>query len=83
MRRWGERSHHIIDPATGQPADNCWKTVSVAAATCVDANIASTAAIVKGRDAPHWLAERGLPARLVPADGDVVTVAGWPMETTA
>ena len=27
---------------------------------------------------PRWLAERGLPARLVAADGAVVTTAGWP-----
>ena len=38
-----------IDPRTGAPAAEHWRTVSVAAATCVDANIASTAAIVLGR----------------------------------
>ena len=31
------RLHHIIAPGTGLPADSCWRTVSVAAATCVDA----------------------------------------------
>jgi thiamine biosynthesis lipoprotein len=60
-----------------------WRTVSVAAATCVDANTASTAAIVLGHDAPGWLAERGLPARLVTGDGEVTTVAGWPAELVA
>jgi thiamine biosynthesis lipoprotein len=57
-----------------------WRTVSVAAATCVDANIAATAAIVRGEDAPSWLEELRLPARLVSRDGEVVTVAGWPAE---
>jgi FAD:protein FMN transferase len=83
VRRWGEHSHHIVDPGTGRPAESCWRTVSVAAANCVDANIASTAAIVKGRGAEDWLAERKLPARLVATDGEVVTVADWPMEAAA
>ena len=70
--------HHIIDPRTGLPARPCWRTVSVAARSCVDANTASTAAIVRGERAASWLARLGLPARLVAPDGAVVTVAGWP-----
>jgi thiamine biosynthesis lipoprotein len=46
----------------------------------VDANTAATAAIVRGEDAPAWLEELGLPARLVAPGGEVVTVAGWPAE---
>ena len=65
--------HHIVDPRTGDVAAPCWRTASVVAATCVDANIASTAAIVMGRAAPGWLAECGLPARLVAEDGTVTT----------
>ena len=75
--------HHIVDPATGAPAAERWRTVSVAAATCVDANTASTAAIVRGPDAPAWLEARNLPARLVAADGAAVNVAGWPAEAEA
>lgn len=70
--------HHIIDPATGQPAHSCWRTVSVAAGTCVDANIASTAAIVRGWSAIPWLQEIDLPARLVTQDGSVRIIGGWP-----
>lgn len=80
-RRWRRADrwvHHIVDPRTGDPADGPWRTASVAAATCVDANTASTAAIVLGAQAPDWLARRRLPARLVGTDGRVVTVAGWP-----
>jgi thiamine biosynthesis lipoprotein len=83
VRRWGRASHHIIDPRTGLPAASPWRTVSVAAGNCVDANIASTAAIVMGDGAPVWLAERGLPARLVAADGTVRAVAGWPAQEIA
>jgi FAD:protein FMN transferase len=82
-RRWtraGRVLHHLIDPLTGQPAHEVWRTASVAAGSCVDANIASTAAMLLGEKAPGWLEERSLPARLVTRKGLVVTVAGWPGE---
>ena len=70
--------HHLLDPATGQPAALVWRTVSVAAASCLDANIASTAAIVRGESAPEWLESLSLPSRLVRADGSARHLAGWP-----
>jgi thiamine biosynthesis lipoprotein len=86
VRRWrtavGEL-HHILDPRTGAPAAGPWTTVSVAAASCLDANAASTAAVVLGEAAPEWLSDRRLPARLAQADGRVLTVAGWPEERAA
>jgi len=78
-QRGDERLHHIIDPRTGMPARSCWRTVSVAAASCVDANIASTAAILRGARAIGWLDRLRLPSRLTGTDGSVVTVAGWPV----
>ena len=81
VRRWrtarGE-VHHIVDPRSGAPVAEVWRTVSVCAASCVEANTASTAAIVRGAFAPAWLRSLGLPARLVGADGRVVRVGGWP-----
>jgi thiamine biosynthesis lipoprotein len=80
-RRWragGAELHHIVDPRSGLPAREVWRSVTVAAATCVDANTASTAAIVRGEDAPAWLERAGLPARLVRPDGSVVRTAAWP-----
>jgi thiamine biosynthesis lipoprotein len=82
-RRWtlgGHPVHHLIDPATGLSADSPWRTASVAAGWCVDANTASTATIVMGERAVPWLEQEGLPARLVRLDGSTVTVAGWPPE---
>ena len=38
-------------------------------APCLDANIASTAAIVRGAEAASWLEQLGLPSRLVGSDG--------------
>ncbi len=82
-RRAGSTLHHIVDPATGDNPRPFWRTVCVAAGDCVDANIASTAAVVLGERAPGWLAERGLAARLVHADGRVKVVGGWPDEGQA
>ena len=72
--------HHIIDPRTGEPARSAWRTVSVAAATCAEANIAATAAIVRGAPAAAWLSGLGLPARLVDHEGQVLTIGDWPVE---
>jgi thiamine biosynthesis lipoprotein len=77
-RRGGRTLHHIVDPRTGLPATGPWRTVSVAAASCAEANAASAAAIIAGDRAEAWLAARGLPARLVAHDGGVRLVAGWP-----
>jgi thiamine biosynthesis lipoprotein ApbE len=86
VRRWRHREqvmHHIIDPASGGPAEEVWRTISVAASDCADANIAATAAIVRGARAPEWLAELGLPARLVARNDEVLTVGSWPAEEEA
>ncbi|MGD0287858.1 MAG: FAD:protein FMN transferase [Acidimicrobiales bacterium] len=80
-RQWqraGQTVHHIIDPRTGLPANGPWRTATVVAATCAEANAASTAAIVGGTDAVSWLRDTGLPARLVTADGAVHRFGAWP-----
>jgi thiamine biosynthesis lipoprotein len=81
VRRWqagGSSLHHLIDPASGAPADTVWRTVSVAASSCLDANIASTAAMIRGQPAVDWLERLRLPSRLVDREGRVRHVAGWP-----
>jgi FAD:protein FMN transferase len=81
VRRWrrGNRTlHHLVDPRTGGPVDSPWRTASVVAATCVDANTAATAAIVMGGAAVAWLEGVGLAARLVATDGSIARVGGWP-----
>ena len=81
VRRWtrgGTILHHIIDPQTGLPASGPWRTVTVAANSCVDANIAATAAIVQGHSAVAWLQARRLPARLVENDGTIHYIGPWP-----
>ncbi|HEU4973999.1 MAG TPA: FAD:protein FMN transferase [Baekduia sp.] len=86
QRRWrraGAEAHHIIDPRSGAPAAEVWRTVTVAAGSCVEANTATTAAIVLGAAAPAWLRARRLPARLVAVDGRVAVVAGWAPDPVA
>jgi thiamine biosynthesis lipoprotein len=79
-RRGGRALHHIVDPRTGLPADGPWRTASVAAATCADANAAAAAAIVAGERAEGWLTAAGLPARLVGHDGRIRRLGGWPVD---
>jgi thiamine biosynthesis lipoprotein len=86
VRRWGTARglrHHVVDPRLGDSAAEVWRTVSVAAGSCVGANVASTAAIVHGETAPGWLSELGLPSRLVARDGEVIRLGGWPEEIPA
>ncbi len=86
VRRWshaGRTMHHIIDPATGEPARSCWRTVSVAAADCAQANIATTAALVRSCAAVEWLEGLGLPARLQHIDGHVERTGAWPAPLTS
>lgn len=81
VRRWtrgGVSLHHLIDPRTGLPAEGPWRTVTVAARTCVQANTASTATLALAGEGQDWLRGTGLPARLVGREGEVVRMGGWP-----
>ena len=83
VRRWRQDDatmHHIIDPATGAPAEGPWRTASAAARSCTEANIATTAALVRGPGAQRWLEELGLPARLVDHGGRAITIGHWPAD---
>ena len=85
-RRWRRGDvllHHILDPRTGLPAEPVWRTVSAVAGTAVAANIASTAAIIRGSAAPGWLDSRGIAARLVAPDGSVRALGAWPRPEAA
>jgi thiamine biosynthesis lipoprotein len=62
-RRGGAVQHHLIDPRTGRPAESCWDEVTVAAGSCVGADLAAKAAFVLSDQGPEWLDERGLAGR--------------------
>jgi thiamine biosynthesis lipoprotein len=81
IRRWRRGAmemHHIVDPNTGLSTAGPWRTVTCVAGTCLDANIAATAAIVKGEGAVGWLSQRNVPARLVSTLSEVASTRGWP-----
>jgi FAD:protein FMN transferase len=80
-RRGARRLHHIVDPTTGNCASSYWSLVSASGDRCVDANAASTAAVVWGRRAVPKLVELGLPVRLVRHDGHVIVLNGWPPDS--
>ena len=73
-RRWrtddGEERHHLIDPATGRPAGSDLFTVTVAAPTAVEAEVAAKALFLAGETAAAAEADaQGIPALLVTEDG--------------
>ena len=78
VRRWraGETTHHhIVDPSTGRSTASGWRTVTVAAADCVEANVLSTWGVIHG---PVGAARAGCPYRAVTDAGEVVRGNGWP-----
>ena len=70
-RRWrvgGAEMHHLIDPATGRPADGDIVSVTVVAESAVDAEVLAKAAFLGARvDVPHVL---------VTTDGRTVLAGG-------
>ncbi|ROS39349.1 FAD:protein FMN transferase [Amycolatopsis thermoflava] len=76
--RGGRLLHHVLDPRTCQPVERIWRSVTVVADRCVDANTCTTAALVRGDDAFGWLRDLRVPARLVARDGEVRVLGGWP-----
>jgi thiamine biosynthesis lipoprotein len=83
LRRWNGpdgQVHHLIDPRTNRPVAGPVRTVTAAGASCLAANIASTAAIVLGGRALPWLEEREVSARLVHEGGLVTTTSSWPLD---
>ena len=82
-RTWtaGSRSvHHIVDPRTGDCVKAHWELVSATGASCVEANLVTTAAMVWGADALGRLEGFDQSVRLVRFDGEVFTINGWPLE---
>jgi len=75
-RAWNG-GHHLIDPATGAPSETPWRDVTVAAKSCLVADVAAKAALLLGPAGPSWLDRRGLPGRFVAHDGAVLANETW------
>jgi len=80
-RRGGVEQHHLIDPFTARPATSPWRQVTVAAGTCLAADVAAKAALLLGPAGPAWLDRRGLPGRFLTAHGTVEESATWSLAT--
>ncbi|MGC4110800.1 MAG: FAD:protein FMN transferase [Nocardioides sp.] len=83
VRRWargGTTYHHVVDPRSGLPARDVWRTASCVGDTAAGANTASTASIVLGDAAPEWLERHAVTARLVGCDGRVRRTGAWPQD---
>ncbi|MGZ4282447.1 MAG: FAD:protein FMN transferase [Gaiellaceae bacterium] len=74
--RGGELQHHLIDPRRGRPAVSRWDEVTVAAESCLAADVAAKAAFLLSDDGPGWLDERGLPGRFR-AGGELEANDAW------
>ena len=80
-RRWisdGQEQHHLIDPGTRRPTEGPFRTVSVVARTCVQADVAAKATLVLGDAGIALLTELGLHGIAICHDETVRTTRDWP-----
>ena len=56
----GKRYGHILDPKTGWPVEAAPRSVTVAAATCTEAGMLATLALLQGTDAEAFLEAQGV-----------------------
>ena len=79
-RRWsvdGDDRHHLIDPATGRPADRAAASVTVVADDATQAEVLATATLVAGPETGRrLLADAGVAALVVADDGTRFRVGG-------
>lgn len=92
-RRGADWAHHLIDPRTGRPTAGPLRTVTVWAPSALEANVASTAALVGPGEGttPGASLDRALAgltagsaaARAVTWTGEVVRIGDWPTAQVA
>jgi thiamine biosynthesis lipoprotein len=85
-RRWlqdGVERHHLIDPRTGEPAASGLRSVTVAAATCRQAEVGATSVFVLGATEGAALLEMHDLAGLLIGSRGVETVGRWPDQQVA
>lgn len=60
LQRGGKRYGHILDPRSGWPVADAPSSITVAAATCTDAGMLSTFALLHGSQAEEFLRAQGV-----------------------
>lgn len=74
----GVTYHHILDPATGLPADTGIASATIVSASSMDADALATACVVLGREKALALLEReGYDGLLIDTQGQVETTKGF------
>jgi len=71
------RGAHLVDPTTGRACASRWAQVTASGATCLDADVAAKAGFLLGERGPEWLDARGIPARFVGRDDEIVENRAW------
>jgi thiamine biosynthesis lipoprotein len=61
----GKRYGHLLNPKTGWPVEDAASSVTVAAPTCLIAGVLSSLALLKGKQARHFLEQQGVTFWLV------------------
>ncbi len=83
-RRWRQGAiarHHLIDPRTGEPSQSGLWSVTAAAGSCAQAEVAAKTALILGEErGVDFIEEIGLAALLVRDDGEWRTAGAWPRE---
>jgi thiamine biosynthesis lipoprotein len=85
-RRWRQGTverHHLLDPRSGQPAWTGLWSVTAAAATCAQAEVAAKTAFILGpRAGADFLAGKGLAGLLATDSGGWQPAGSWPTAAT-
>jgi thiamine biosynthesis lipoprotein len=86
-RRWrigSEDQHHLIDPRHGGPSRSGVWSVSVAADSCAQAEVAAKTAVILGpHEGPKFLDRVGLAGILSHDDGTTIRTGRWPSQEVA
>lgn len=81
-RRWRQGPalrHHLLDPRTGLPSTTPWLSVTVAAPTVSQAEVAAKVAFILGMsEGLEFLRRHRLSAWIRPQNGPPVSVGDWP-----
>ncbi len=80
-RQGDETRHHLIDPATGEPARSDILSATVVAPYCRQAEVGAKVTLLLGaRAGTRFLETSGLAGLLIPTTGDYLTAGPWPCE---